>query len=184
MLKKILIIVLGVLTVISGIILIANPGMALPMMGAMLAIGMFMFSLTAILTWSSRRDAGEADGFSLFMAILGFIFSLFFLGNIWAQLISAEVLFYMELIFMIVEGVILIVRAFQVRKLKDSRDPIEQEIGSTWGWILAAGILMIIAGIFALCHPLGALVVNGIYMGIEIVVAGIAAIILGFKMKA
>ncbi len=180
--KKILIIVLGILTIVSGIVMIANPGLALPVTGAMLAAGMFMFSLVVLLTWFSRRDSGETDVFSLIMAILGFIFSLLFLFNIWAQMISAEMLFYMELFFMVVEGVILIADSFRIRKLKDSRDPVQQDLGHAWGLVLASGILMIIAGIFALCHPLGALVVNGVYMGIEIVVAGIVAIIWAFKM--
>lgn len=183
MLQKILIIIMGVLTAISGIYVTANPELALPLLGAMMAVGLCLFSVTAILTWIHRRQSGEADGFSLFLAILGFIFSLMFLGNIWAQLLSAEMMFYMSLIFMVVEGIVLIVDAFRMRRLKDESDPALREIGSSWGWILAAGILMAIAGVFALCHPLGAMVVNGIYMGIELIVAGVAAIVIAIRMK-
>lgn len=177
MLRKIIIIVLGILTVFAGIYVIANPEIALPLMGGMMAIAMCVFATSSLLNWFERRAEGEADVFSLIMAILGYIFSLLFAGNILAQLLSAEIMLYMELAFVVVEGIILIIDAFRMRGLKNAKRPILQKIGASWGWILAAGILMAVTGIFALCNPLGAVITNGVYMGIGIVAAGIAVIV-------
>lgn len=60
---------------------------------------MFLFSVSAIMAWFRRRADGQADGFTLFIAILGFIFSLMFLANIWAQIMTAEIMFYMSFVF-------------------------------------------------------------------------------------
>lgn len=181
MLMKILMIIMGILTVSDGIYVISNPEMALPLLGGLMAAGLFLFSLANLVRWFHRRREGRADVLSLIIAVLGFIFSLMFLGNIWAQILSAEMLFYMEMIFTVVIGVILIVQAFRLRKLNNTPTPV-RKLGSSWGLVLCAGILMVIAGLFSLSYPMGAIAATGVLMGIEIVVAGVAAIVAGIGM--
>lgn len=181
MLKRVLMILVGILAISAGTYIIADPALSLPLLGAMMAAGMFLFSVSAIMAWFRRRADGQADGFTLFIAILGFIFSLMFLANIWAQIMTAEIMFYMSLVFAVAEGVGLIVDAFRIRRLKDAGEAPLQQLGASWGWILAGGILLLIAGIFALSHPVAALFVMGIYMGIEIIMAGVSAILMAFQ---
>lgn len=182
MLMKILMIILGILTVCDGIYVTANPGMALPLLGGLMAVGLFLFSLAALVKWFHWRRKGRVDMFSLIIAILSLIFSLMFLGNIWAQILSAEMMFYMEMIFSVVIGIILVVQAIRLRSIGSVRATANR-LGESWGLVLVAGILMVIAGLFSLSHPMGAIAARGVIMGIEIIVTGVAAIVAGIALK-
>jgi uncharacterized membrane protein HdeD (DUF308 family) len=53
-----------------------------------------------------------------------------------------------------------------------------------WGWFVALGILMIIAGVIALMSVLMATVVSVLLVGIMMIASGIVEVVHGFQMKA
>jgi uncharacterized membrane protein HdeD (DUF308 family) len=65
-------------------------------------------------------------------------------------------------------------------------DPSEmlREVGRSWGWVLAFGILTLIAGLIAMAHPGQVLVVIPIVIGIELIFAGIFRLVLAFSEEA
>jgi len=57
------------------------------------------------------------------------------------------------------------------------------ELRGRWGWFVALGILMIIAGVIALMSLLLATVASVLIVGVMMIVSGIMEIIHGFQMK-
>ena len=57
------------------------------------------------------------------------------------------------------------------------------ELRSRWGWFVALGILMIVAGVIALGSLLMATIVSVLWVGAMMVVSGAFEIIHGFQMK-
>jgi uncharacterized membrane protein HdeD (DUF308 family) len=62
--------------------------------------------------------------------------------------------------------------------------PTQADIHRRWGWFVALGILMIIAGIIALVSVFMATVVAVTWVGAMMVVSGIFEVIHGFQMKS
>lgn len=64
------------------------------------------------------------------------------------------------------------------------RDPLVREMervpGSTWGWVMAYGVLLILAALIVLLNPLVAGVATGLILGVILIVAGVAAIAAGW----
>ena len=61
--------------------------------------------------------------------------------------------------------------------------PIPSEIRSKWGWFVALGILMIVAGFIALMSVFLATIVSVLIVGWMMILSGIMEIIHGFQMK-
>jgi len=64
------------------------------------------------------------------------------------------------------------------------RDPLVREMerapGSTWGWVMGYGVLLILAALIVLLNPLVAGVATGLILGVILIVAGVAAIAAGW----
>ena len=52
-----------------------------------------------------------------------------------------------------------------------------------WGWIVALGVVYLIAGIIALAHVLSATVASVVVVGIMMMIAGVAEVINAFQVK-
>lgn len=67
---------------------------------------------------------------------------------------------------------------------KVERDPLVREMerapGSTWGWIMGYGVLLLVAALIVLLNPLVAGVATGLILGVMLVVYGVAAIAAGW----
>lgn len=67
---------------------------------------------------------------------------------------------------------------------KVEHDPLVREMqrapGSTWGWVLGYGVLLLLAALVVLLNPLVAGVATGLLLGVMLVVTGAAAIAAGW----
>lgn len=67
---------------------------------------------------------------------------------------------------------------------KVERDPLVREIarapGSTWGWVMGYGVLLLVAALIVLLNPLVAGVATGLLLGVMLVVYGVVAIAAGW----
>lgn len=64
-----------------------------------------------------------------------------------------------------------------------SEAPVLGELRDRWGWFVALGILMIIAGFIALMSVFMATVVSVLLVGIMMIASGIVEIVHGFRMR-
>lgn len=67
---------------------------------------------------------------------------------------------------------------------KVDHDPIVREMqrapGQTWGWVMAYGVVLLLAALIVLVNPLVAGVATGLILGVMLVVYGVAAIAAGW----
>ena len=55
---------------------------------------------------------------------------------------------------------------------------------NSWGWALASGILLVVAGVFALAAPGAATVAFAIFFGWLLLIAGVAGIVMGIRTRS
>ena len=133
--------------------------------------GVFMFvqACGELSTYSDRKAAGYADGFSLAMSIISLIFGLLLIFSWSMDLAAAEVLLFFVFFWLIVGGVMSIVGAIQAKGA----------LGLSPVWGILPGIIMIICGFFGVAHPILGAISVGIIAGINIVASGIELIVKG-----
>ncbi len=181
--KRILMFILGLLAVIGGVYCAATPGMTYLSMIWVIGFVMFFSAIENIVTWSERKAAGIANGWSLASAILALIAGLLIICSGQAELITGITLLYILFGWLIAAGVLRIIGAFKLKGLKDSAAPAVQEAAKKWGWIVVIGVLMIIAGIFGFCHPILSAISIGLIVGVDIIVVGIELMVKAFTAK-
>lgn len=162
-------VVRGVLAVLFGVLAYIWPGITV--LTLVLLFGAFalldgIFSLVA----AFRQIPGESRGTLILRGMLGVIAAI--VVFIWPG-ISALVLLYVIAFWAIFTGISEIVAAIALRKVV------------TGEWLLAlSGVLSLILGIFILARPAVGLL--GLIWAIALyaVIAGIALIVLGFRLRA
>jgi uncharacterized membrane protein HdeD (DUF308 family) len=180
--KKILLIVLGVLVVIGGFYCVATPGITYLAMIWVIGFMMFFHAIEDIVTYGDRKKEGLANGWNLASAILSCICGLFIVISGAAELVTGVVLLYFLFGWMIASGIISIIGAFRLKRLREHGGAALERVVGKWGWYLALGILMIIAGCFGFGHPLISALSIGLIVGIDIIVSGIQIIVAGIAM--
>ena len=53
-----------------------------------------------------------------------------------------------------------------------------------WGWTLASGIVLVLAGLFSLAAPLATMAAIAIFLGWLLLIAGIAGIVMGIRTRS
>jgi uncharacterized membrane protein HdeD (DUF308 family) len=173
-------IILGVLVLIGGIFCIARPGMTFLSLVWFIGIMMFVYALQAIMTYSTRKKLGLANGWSLFAAILACICGIAIIVSGYAELVAAEMLLYMLFGWLIATGILTLFGAFGLKSLPEPAERMVEIITGRWWIHLIFGILLIAAGIFGFVHPLVGAFTVGMIVGIEIIISGINMIATAF----
>jgi len=104
------------------------------------------------------------SGWLLLDGILTVIMSLFLLFNQWFTMLSLPFLFTLWLLF---SGVSQCVSSFDLRALGVR----------AWGWILAVGILLTLAGFICLMDPWVSVAAMGMTVGIVFLLEGVSSIV-------
>lgn len=162
--SKVLSIILGVLMVIGGFYCIAQPLLTDDILMWFLIGAGFVSSIVNICTWGSKKKLGQANGWDLAGAIISLIVTIVLIANMAARFAAVVIVIYILMAWILIMGILKIVMSVQVKK-----DPV---LGKGWGLMLTMGILMILAGLSGLLHPLGAGIAFGMIVGINIVVSG------------
>ena len=104
------------------------------------------------------------SGWLLLDGVLTVILSLFLLFNQWFTMLSLPFLFTLWLLF---SGVSRFVSAFDLRALGVHE----------WGWILAIGIILILAGLICMMDPWVSVAAIGVTVGLVFLLEGISSVI-------
>ncbi|MCR4656156.1 MAG: DUF308 domain-containing protein [Lachnospiraceae bacterium] len=179
--SKILLFILGLLTVIGGFYCAATPGLTFLSMIWVIGVVMLFNAVQEIVTWSARKKAGAADGWNLFGAIISCICGIAIIVSARIELLTGEILLYFLFIWLILTGLIEIFGAFGLRKFKHSEAEVMSGMAKNWGWLVLLGIIMVLTGCFGFAHPFIAALSIGFVVGIEIVVSGINMIARAFS---
>lgn len=167
--KRIAAVIFGIMLMIGGFWCMRTP--LATDMAFVWVFGVFMFAQACgeIATYSERKAAGYADGFSLAMSINSLILGLILIFSWRMEIVTAGILVYFVFFWLIFEGVLSIVGSVQVKRALG--------ISPVLGVLL--GIMMILAGFFGVAHPLLGAISLGIITGANIAISGMELIIKG-----
>lgn len=137
---RILNVAAGVLLIAAGIYCLCNQDVALLSAGLLLGIFLLLSGVAEIVVFAAASGVMLGSGWLLLDGVLTVIMSLFLLFNQWFTMLSLPFLFTLWLLF---SGVSQCVSSFDLRALGVR----------AWGWILAVGIVLTVAGFVCLMDP-------------------------------
>ena len=179
---KVLSIILGILMIASGLYCLTVPALTfLGIGGYVVGAAMLLDAISRIHAWWQYRKTGDADGWMLAGGILSCIVGLVLIVNDVAKLQWAAFVVYMVGIWILIRGIITIIRAFRARKFHKTYET--SFIGKNW-WIRAIiGVLMCVFGIMSLWHPDLTMATIGTFIALGIIVAGCETITIALTPK-
>ena len=98
------------------------------------------------------------------------MFGIVLLGSTALQLVVDMAIVYIAAAWLVVIGILRIVHAARVRKLRKALDA--EILGKRWWLMMLIGILLVIGGILSFINPTGLIIAIGILFGLNIIVAG------------
>ena len=161
---RILNIVAGILLIAAGIYCLCNEDVAVLSAGLMLGIFMLAAGIAEIVVFAGTSGMLIGSGWLLLDGVLTVIMSLFLLFNQWFTLLSLPFIFTVWLMF---SGISRFVSAFDLHALGVRG----------WGWVLAVGILPMVAGFICMMDPWVSAAAVGVTVGLVFLLEGISAIV-------
>jgi uncharacterized membrane protein HdeD (DUF308 family) len=159
-------VVLGVLSIILGLLAIAYPGRTVVIVAIFFAAWLFVTGIYEVIV-SFTRDGDTA--MRVFHAIIGVLAVIVGFALLRTPFQSVEVLIFVLGVFWLVQGIMTFVAAFSVKQ------------GRNWGIFI--GILGVLAGIVILAYPIDSALTLAFIGGIWLVILGIMQIVAGFQLR-
>ena len=161
---RVLNIVSGVLLILIGIYCLCNQNIAAATAGLMVGIFMLTSGIIEISVFDATSRLLIGSGWLLLDGVLTVILSLFLLFNEWFTMLSLPFLFALWLLF---SGSSRFVSAFDLKALGVRN----------WGWVLAVGIILMMAGFICMMDPWVSITAVGMTVGLVFLLEGISSII-------
>ena len=161
-----LIVVLGVLSVILGLLAIAYPGATIVTVSIFFAAWLFVSGIFYLIS-SFTRDGDT--GSRVLSAILGVLSIIVGWALLRTPFQSVEVFIFVIGVFFLIQGVMTFIGAFA------------RKAGRNWG--IASGILGIIAGLIVLTYPISSAVTLALIAGIWLIILGVMQIAAGIQLR-
>ena len=160
-------VVLGVISIILGVLAIAYPGATVVTVAIFFAAWLFVTGVYEVIV-SFTRDGDTA--MRVFHAIIGVLSVIVGFALLRSPFQSVEVMIFVLGIFWLVQGIMTFAAAFSVKQ------------GRNWG--IAMGILGVLAGIVILVYPISSAITLAFIGGIWLVILGIMQIIAGWRLRS
>lgn len=161
---RVLNIVSGVLLILIGIYCLCNQDIAAETAGLIVGIFMLASGVIELVVFATTSRLLIGSGWLLLDGVLTVILSLFLLFNEWFTMLSLPFLFTLWLLF---SGISRFVSAFDLKALGVRN----------WGWVLAIGIILMIAGFICMMDPWVSIAAVGMTVGLVFLLEGISSII-------
>jgi uncharacterized membrane protein HdeD (DUF308 family) len=162
-----LVVVMGVLSIVLGLLAIFYPGATIVTVGIFFAAWLFVSGIFSLIG-SFTRDGDT--GSRVLTAIIGVLSIIVGWALLRSPFQSVEVFIFVLGIFWLVQGIMTFVAAFAH---KEGRN-----------WRLFSGILGIIAGVIILVYPISSAVTLALIGGIWLVILGVTQIVAGFQLRS
>jgi uncharacterized membrane protein HdeD (DUF308 family) len=155
---------LGVICVITGIAAIVWPDITLLALGIIFGIYLLIAAIIEIIDAIFGPPGGRA--ISAILGIVALIAGVICIRRPGESLLAIVIVVG---VYLIAEGVIRVVRAFEVREDR--------------GWLIALGLLDAVVGIVILAWPKIGLVTLAILFAVTMLLRGVFAIVVGFQLR-
>ena len=161
---KLLNVISGVLLIAVGIYCLCNQDIAAMTAGLMVGIFMLVSGMIEIIVFAATSGVMFGSGWLLLDGVLTVILSLFLLFNQWFTMMSLPFLFTLWLLF---SGISRFVSAFDLRAFGVRG----------WGWVLAIGVILMIAGFICMMDPWVSVAAIGLTVGLVFLLEGVSSIV-------
>jgi uncharacterized membrane protein HdeD (DUF308 family) len=162
------IVALGVVFLIAGLIALSSVVMATAVSVTVVGAMMLVSGIAEIISAFSVRTWGK---FFLWV-LLGALYVIAGLLTFQNPILAAGILTLMLGVALIVSGFVRIFLAMQMKE------------GTPWGWVALSGVITALVGGMILAQwPVSSLFVLGVFLGIDLIFAGIGWISMGLALK-
>jgi uncharacterized membrane protein HdeD (DUF308 family) len=162
------IIALGIIYVVAGFIALGSVVMATAASVLLVGIMMVIAGVAEVINAFQIKTWGRF----LFWLALGALYILAGLVTVGNPLLAALVLTLMLGAALVVSGIMRIILAFSVKE------------GTLWIWVVFSGVITFLLGLVILARwPVSSLYVLGLFLGIDLVIAGAGWIGIGLSLK-
>lgn len=176
--KKFLLLIGGVGVILLGIIALLSEDMIILFCG----LGMLVYGISTLITWSNHRKAGTASKLSFWIAIAAMIAGVAVMCGSAVGALPIAIVMVILGIWIIATGVFEIIGAVIYRKAMTTADLGVQAPGSIASMIF--GGIAIFVGLITIFAPLFALYIAGVLIAIILIVVGVRMIINSFSVGA
>ena len=179
--RKTLFVILGILMILAGITCFFTPVETSSVIPFIFGLAMVIDGIGRIIAWFSIREYAPQSGWVLASSIISLVFGLMLTTSPMLQVSVGVFVVLMTGWWILALGVIRIVHAFHLLKLKRESDGFGfgEMLGSNWWIALILGALLTIFGIIVILNPMLGLGVIGVLVGCSVITAGINLIYLG-----
>ena len=167
---KVLAIIMGILMIAGGFCCLFAPADAYMMVGYCVGLSMIFNAIGLFAMWCQENDAGIPDAWTLVGAIASIVLGFFVINSEALQVGIDVFLAYYIAVWLVVYGIVAIVRSFQINKLHKEYQTVQ--LGTHWWILLIIGIIMVAFGILCLFKPVVTVTTMGIFIGIGVIFSG------------
>src|SRR6516225_8505992 len=163
------IIALGVVYVIAGLIALGSVVMATVVSVFVVGIMMLIAGVAEVVNAFQVKSWGRF----LFWLLLGALYIVAGFVTFENPLLAAAFLTLILGIALVASGIMRIILAFSMKQ------------GTPWIWVVLSSVITLLLGLVILAHwPVSSLYILGLFLGIDLIVAGVGWIGVGFGLKA
>jgi len=162
-----LVLVIGLLSIILGILAFAWPGATIVTVAIFFAVWLFVSGIYSIIGAFSDDASTSMKVLSAIIGVLSVIVGFSLLRTPFQ---AVEVMIFVLGIFWVSQGIVGFVTAFEVKKGRN--------------WRLFSSILGVVAGIVVLVYPISSALTLALFGGIWLVILGITQIIAAFELRS
>ncbi|RTL62216.1 MAG: HdeD family acid-resistance protein [Pseudonocardiaceae bacterium] len=166
-----LVLLRGIFAILFGLILLFTPGTALLALVLVFGVYAVLDGITAVVAGIRHRSDDNHWGWHVVQGVISVIAGV--LAFAWPGATVLVILFLIAF-WSIVAGIAEITESLTMRR----------NGSSTWGWVLAAGILSIVFGILLVVQPSAGLVTLLWIAGIWALVFGIVVVVWAFRLRS
>ncbi|MCQ2609686.1 MAG: DUF308 domain-containing protein [Lachnospiraceae bacterium] len=174
--RKILVIILGILLVCLAGFLLVRPITAFSTMGYVMGFALLINGIANIIIWFKLKKIAKPSIWFLISTILSVIIALCIFGDVYFKLAFETVLVYIVAIWFIVTGFIRIKHSFD---MKATYDVTKDESNKMWWLMLIIGVLVLLCGLMSIMNPFVLMLAIGLNIAINMMICGIDLLTLG-----
>ncbi|MBO6119485.1 MAG: DUF308 domain-containing protein [Lachnospiraceae bacterium] len=175
--KKVLVMLLGIVLVIGGIFCLFRPVSTFLTTGYLVGVFILCDAIANIIAWFDAKKYMNISGWYLFDAIMSLIFGIIVVINGMMQFAVDMAIVYLVCAWVIVAGAFRISLALKIKRVNDKLPNVFKN--SRWIWLMIAGILMILFAVICMMQPGIMSVILGTFISLTIIFNGATLITLG-----
>lgn len=161
--------ILGIITAVIGVLIVANPDSSATMIIRIIGIILLVLGVIAIISGQVEKKKGFVSYGDLVIGIFAIVFGILLLAS---PATFAQFIGFIFGIFIAVQGINDIIQAFTIRKLRDPK----------WAGPLLVGVICIVLAAIMIFNPFDTFKALMIMIGVSLIIDGVTEILVGARV--